>query len=79
MSWSDCSISSSRTQVVVERSICVHGGWRWIHFCGEEGRRRGRGREVETGREGKRRLGEEGRGKEGRRRLRGGGEEKSRG
>ena len=36
------SISSSRTQVVVERSICVHGGWRWIHLCGEEGRRRGR-------------------------------------
>ena len=35
--------------------------------------------EVETGREGKRRLGEEGRGEEGRRRLRGGGEEKSRG
>ena len=44
---------------------------------GEEKRKRGR--EVETGREGKRRLGEEGRGEEGRRRLRGGGEEKSRG
>ena len=50
----------------------------------EEGRwgggaERKRGREVETGREGKRRLGEEGRGEEGRRRLNGGGEEKNRG
>ena len=44
---------------------------------GEEKRKRGR--EVETGREGKRRLGEERRGEEVRRRLRGGGEEKSRG
>ena len=45
---------------------------------GEEKRKRGR--EVETGREGKRRLGEEGRGvQEGRGRRRGGGEEMSRG
>ena len=44
---------------------------------GEEKRKRGR--EVETGREGKRRLGEEGRGEEGCVETRGGGEEKSRG
>ena len=43
---------------------------------GEEKRKRGR--EVETGREGKRRLGEEGRGEEGCVETRGGGEEKSR-
>ena len=42
---------------------------------GEEKRKRER--EVETGREGKRRLGEEGRGEEGRGRRRGGGEEMS--
>ena len=37
ISCSYCLISNSRTQVVVERSICIHGGWRWIHLCGEEG------------------------------------------
>ena len=25
---------------MVERSICVHGGWRWNHLCGEEKRTR---------------------------------------
>ena len=73
-------ISSSRTQVVVDRSICIHGGWRWIHLCGgggEEKRKRGtRGGDWKRGEE-EIRGGGEGRRGEGRRR--GGGEEMSRG